>query len=106
MDIYIGCGLYIYRTWIIYIYYVHDIYKWILHPVFEKMRVKKLVEMQIEFLDGQSSGLFSNEPFEKRPVMTIENVVLHFNDHFESHLLGNGLYMCAHDSVWNIHIYK
>ena len=32
-----------------------------------------LIEMEIEILDGQSSGLFSNEPFEKRPVMTIED---------------------------------
>ena len=27
--------------------------------------------------DGQSSGLFSNEPFEQRPVMSIEEFVLH-----------------------------
>jgi len=52
-----------------------------------------LVEMQIEIFDGQSSGLFSNEPFEKRPVMTIEDFVLHFDDHFESFLLRNGLYL-------------
>ena len=38
------------------------------------------------------SGLFSNEPFEKIPEMTIEDFVLHSNDHFESHLLGNRLY--------------
>jgi len=44
-----------------------------------------LVEMQIEILDGQSSGLFSNEPFEKRPVMTIEDFVLQSNDHFVAH---------------------
>ena len=52
-----------------------------------------LVEMQIEIFDGQSSGLFSNEPFEKRSVMTIEDFVLHSDDHFESHLLRNGLYL-------------
>jgi len=57
----------------------------------EKMRLEKLVEMQIEILDGQSSCLFSNAPFEKRPVITIEDFVLHSNDYFESHLLGNGL---------------
>jgi len=56
------------------------------------MRFEILVEMQIQILDGQSSGLFSNEPFEKRPVMTIEDFVLHFDEHFESRLLGNGLY--------------
>jgi len=51
-----------------------------------------LVQVQIKILDSQSSGLFSNEPFEKRPVMTIEDFDLHSDDHFESHLLGNGLY--------------
>ena len=59
----------------------------------EKMRLEKLVETQIDILDGQSSCLFSNEPFKKRPGTTIENVGLHSNDHFESHLLGNGLYI-------------
>jgi len=39
------------------------------------MRLEMLVEMQIELLDGQSSCLFSNEPFENRPVMTIEDFV-------------------------------
>ena len=47
--------------------------------------------MQIEILDGQSSGLFSDETFEKRPVMTIEDFVLHSDEHFESYLHGNGL---------------
>jgi len=61
-------------------------------PVPEKTRLEMLVEMQIEILDGQSSGLFSNEPFEKRPVMNIEDFVLHSDDHFESQLPGNGLY--------------
>ena len=53
-----------------------------------------LVEMQIKILEDESSCIFSssNEPFEKRPVMTMEDFVLHSNDHFESHLLGNGLY--------------
>jgi len=51
------------------------------------MRLEMLVEMQIEILDSQSSCLFSNEPFEKRPGMTIEDFGLHSDDHFESHLL-------------------
>jgi len=37
--------------------------------------------------------LFSNEPCEKRPVMTIENFVAYSDDHFESRLLGNRLYL-------------
>ena len=68
--------------------------KWLwrlLQPVLKKTRLEMLVEMQIEILDDQCPCLFSNEPFEKRPVMTIEDFVLHSNDHFESNLLGNGL---------------
>jgi len=51
-------------------------------------------ETQIETLHGQSSFFFSNEPFEKRPWMTIEDFGLHSDDHFKSHLLGIGLYRC------------
>jgi len=63
----------------------------VVQPVPEKTRLDMLVEMQIEILDGQSLGLFSNEPFEKRPVMAVEDFVLHSDDHFESRPLGNGL---------------
>ena len=45
----------------------------------------------IEILDGQISGLFSDEAFEMRPVMTVKDFVWHSDDHFESHLGGNGL---------------
>jgi len=66
---------------------------WKVQPVPEKMRTEMLVEMQIKSLDCQSSRLFLNEPFEKRPLMSVEDYVLHSDDHFASHLLGNGLYM-------------
>jgi len=36
---------------------------------------------------------FSNEPFEKNLWMTIEDFGLHSDDHFESHLLGDRLYV-------------
>jgi len=42
--------------------------------------------------NDQASCLFSNEPFEKRPVMTIEDFVSHSDDHFESRLLRHGWY--------------
>ena len=42
--------------------------------------------------DWVIAGLFFKWAIEKRPVMTIEDFVLHSNDHFESRLLGNGLY--------------
>jgi len=53
-----------------------------------------LVEMQIEILDGQSSSLFSNEPFEKRSEMTIEEFFFYSDQHFESHFLGKGCRSC------------
>jgi len=37
------------------------------------MRLEMLIEMQVGILGRQSSCLFSNEPFEKRPVMTTED---------------------------------
>jgi len=65
---------------------------WPIQPVPEKMKLEMFVERQIEILDSQSSGLFSNEPWERRPVMTIEDFDFHFDDHFASHLLRNGRY--------------
>ena len=59
-----------------------------------EMRLKIVIGIQNEILHGQSSGLFSDEPFEKKPVMTIEDFVWHSDHHFESHLLGNELYKC------------
>jgi len=44
------------------------------------MRLEIVVEMEMEILDGQSSGLFLNELFEKRPVMTINDFQFHFDD--------------------------
>jgi len=38
------------------------------------------------------TGLFPNGSFEKRPVMTIGDFDLRFDEQFESHLLRNGLY--------------
>jgi len=63
--------------------------------------VKMRLQLQIEILAGQSSCLFSNEPLEKRPVMTITDFVWHCDAPFESHLLGNGLFMSA-----TLHVYE
>ena len=68
------------------------LYQKIVHPVPEKTRFQMVIEIHNAILDGQSSCLFSNDPFEKIPVTTIEDFVLHPDDHFESHLLGEGLY--------------
>ena len=97
-------NIYIYIYYVLsYVYTYSDICKSITHTyiymhmrvqhVPAKMRLEMLVEAQIQILDGQSSYLFSNEPFEKRPRVTIEDFGLHSDDHFESHLLGNGLYL-------------
>jgi len=51
-----------------------------------------VIRIQNEIPDGQSSGLFSNEIFEKKPVKPIEDFVWNLDDHFESYLLGNRLY--------------
>ena len=55
------------------------------------MRLETVVGMKIEILDGRKLGLFSNEPFEKRPVMSIEDFHLQFDNYFESPLVGNRL---------------
>jgi len=64
---------------------------------------KRRVGMEIEILDGQTWGLFSNDLFEKRPVMTIEDFDFHFNDHFESHLARNGQYVSPQWSNYYFH---
>jgi len=56
------------------------------------MRLEMVIRIQNEIPDGQSSGLFSNEPFEKKPVKIIEDFVWHSDDYFGSHFLGNWLY--------------
>jgi len=57
-----------------------------------------IIGMQTEILDGQSSGLFSNEPFEKRPVMTIEDFVLHSDDDFRV--------SSSQNPQWSSNLYK
>jgi len=66
----------------------------LLQPDPEKMRLEIVIGMEIEIHGCQSSSLFSNEPLEKTPVMTIEDFHFHFDDHFEIHLFGYGLYYC------------
>jgi len=63
-----------------------------IQPVPKTTRLEMVVEMKIKIFDGQSSGLFSNEQFEKRPVMTIEDFDFHFDDNLKFHVFGNRLY--------------
>jgi len=64
-----------------------------IQPVNEKMRPEMVIRIQNGILNGQSSYFFSNQPFEKRPVMTIQDSDLYSDDHFGSHFFGNGLYV-------------
>jgi len=50
------------------------------------MRLEMVIRIQNEILDGESWGFFSNEPYKKKPVMTIEHFVLYSDDHLESRL--------------------
>ena len=93
---YVWHDSFVHVAWLFQMCGITYFYAWrdaviLVQPVPAKTRLEMLVEMQIEILDGQCSGLFSNEPFEQRLVMTIEEFVLHSNDHFESCLRGNGL---------------
>ena len=47
------------------------------------------VQIRIEILDEFEFAVAKNPP-------TIREFDLHFDEHFESHLLGNGLYSYAH----------
>jgi len=69
----------------VYIYTETCIIHTYIQHVPANMRLEIVIGMEINILDGQSSGLFSNEPFEKRPVMTFEDFEFHFDDHVESH---------------------
>jgi len=44
-------------------------------PVAGKMRLEMVIGIQNEILSGESWCLLSNEPYEKKPVMTIEDFV-------------------------------
>jgi len=46
-------------------------------------------------LDGPGSGLVSSEPFQKRPVKTIEDFNFNFDVDFKSDLFGIELYKTA-----------
>jgi len=86
----------------VYIYSENCILHTHVQHVPTNMRLEIITGMEINILDFQSSGLFSNEPFEKRPVMTFEDFDVHFDDHFESHSFGSGLYiyMCIYIYIY------
>ena len=54
-----------------------------------------LVETKSKFSMVKVLHVLFNEPLKKRPGMTIEDFGLHSDDHFESHILGNGLYFVS-----------
>jgi len=54
------------------------------------MRPEIVIGIQNGIFNGQISGFFSNEPFEK--ISFDEDSDLNSDDHFGSHLFGNKLY--------------
>jgi len=66
-----------------------------LQAVAEKMRPKMVIGIRNGILNDQSSGFFPNKPFEKKPMVIIQDSDLYSNNPFVSHLFGNGLYLLA-----------
>jgi len=54
--------------------------------------------MEIGMVNSQSSGFFSNTPFESKPVLAIQDSDFHSDDRSESYRCGNGL--CTNDILW------
>jgi len=53
-----------------------------MQPIPGKMRHEMVIEIQSGMLNGQNSRFFSNEPFEKRSVMRIQDSNLYSYDPF------------------------
>lgn len=60
-----------------------------------KKGLEMVIRMEIRIGNKQVQGLFSNETFQKpeRPTTIVSDSDFHFDKHFESHVLGNGLYV-------------
>ena len=55
----------------------------------DEIRNDHHIRIHNEILESESLLVFSSEPFEEKPVMTIEDFVLYSGDRFESRLLAN-----------------
>jgi len=64
------------------------------------MRLEMLVGMLNETLNGHHRSLFKRFIWKETWTLTIEDFVEHSDEHFESHLPWNGLYVTGH--MWNI----
>ena len=60
-------------------------------PVPDKLRLEIVIGVETRMVNAKDLRLFSNENFENRPRTIIQKSDFHPNNHFESHLLGNGL---------------
>ena len=104
MYIYIYLCLYMYTYVYIYICtYIHicirspDFCDVLVQPVPAKMRPKMFLEMQNIILNGQRSNLFSNEPCEKRRVMSLFKRCLFSTFTFQQNPEDVYLYMLIQD---------
>ena len=70
--------------------------------VWTKMRLEMGIRIEIRMI-SQNSNFFSNGPFEKRPVMIIEDTDFYFHDHCGSHIYIH-IYICIFIYI-HIHIY-
>jgi len=59
----------------------------------QNKNIKTKIEIQKEILDGHHSFLFIRLIWKEKLTLTIEDFVLYSDDHFDSHLPGNGLYV-------------
>jgi len=58
----------------------------------EKTRLEIVIGMQSEILDGHARSLLKQLIRKETLTLTIEDFDLRFDEHFEFHFLGNGLY--------------
>ena len=63
-----------------------NVLEWSVHSVPDKMILEMQIGMEIGMKYIPSSGFFSNEPFEIRPVTSIQDFDFHSDEFFESHL--------------------
>ena len=80
-----------------YMYTVEHNSNTILQPIPEKMKLEMVIRIQIEILDGHHRFLFIRLIWKETSTFTFEIFVLYSDDHFESHLPGNGLLVFGSD---------
>lgn len=79
---------------------MNTVYIWIGYKCTARFHVKQLamvIGIAIRIGNKKVQGLCSQEMFQSRPITISSDSDLHHNDHFDSYLLGNGLYQYRTD---------